>query len=165
MPETTTIPTVTNLSTLGVKLYWAPESTAGTMPTTGYTFIPGITSIPEMNPAPDNIDVTDLSQTEYKQSVPGLKDLGGALSFGANLTDALISVWDGVISAYNSGESTGERVWFFVYIPKLSKSIAFPGTPSEQGLPAIEVNGALQTNLYITPVAQPKYIAKITVTD
>ena len=74
------------LSTAGIKMGYAVEETAGTMPTTGYTVIPSLKSIPSLNPAPDTLETTDLSQTEYKTYIDGLKDLGGALTFTANLT-------------------------------------------------------------------------------
>ena len=53
-----------DLSTAGVKLYRAVETTPGTRPTTGYTHVPGIKSIPELNPEPDNLETTTLEATE-----------------------------------------------------------------------------------------------------
>ena len=76
------------LSTAGVTLLYAAEATAGTRPTTGYEKISEIKSIPELNPEPDNLETTTLEETERKTYVPGLKDIGGALSFTANLTEA-----------------------------------------------------------------------------
>ena len=50
------------LSTAGVSVQYAVEATAGTRPTTGYTTLTGMKSIPSLNPAPDTIETTDLSQ-------------------------------------------------------------------------------------------------------
>lgn len=152
-----------NLSTLGVRVAYAVETTAGTRPTSGYTYIPSITSTPEMNPTPENIDVTDLAQTEFKQSVPGLKDLGGAVGFGANLTGELITVWDTICSAADTAKAAGKRVWFVIIHPELTKCVAFTGIPSKMGLPSVEVNSALQTTLNITPTNAPEWVAKPTV--
>jgi hypothetical protein len=152
-----------NLSTLGVRVAWGVEQTAGTMPTTSLQYLPSITSTPELNPTPDTIDVTDLSQTEYKQYVQGLKDLGGAISFGANLTALLIDVWDNQLMAkYKSANAEGKRIWFFIIHPSLEKAMAFACEPSAQGLPAIEVNGALTTNVNVTPQNQPRWVTKPT---
>ncbi len=55
------------LSTAGVLLKYACETTAGTRPTTGYTQIPNIKSIPDFNPEPESLEVTDLSDTEWRR--------------------------------------------------------------------------------------------------
>ena len=51
-------------STAGMRLYYAVESTAGTMPTSGLTKIPEVKSIPSFNPAPETIQSTTLEETE-----------------------------------------------------------------------------------------------------
>ena len=134
------------------------------MPTTGWKHIPSITSTPEMNPTPETIDVTDLSQTEYKQYVQGLKDLGGAIQFGANLTQELITQWDTIVDAFETAKAENKRIWFCIIHPDLQKSVAFAAEPSRQGLPAIEVNSALTTNISMTPQNAPQWVDKITVT-
>ena len=47
-------------NTIGVKVNYCVETTAGTRPTSGYTNIPDIKSIPDINLTPSNIDVTNL---------------------------------------------------------------------------------------------------------
>ena len=54
------------LSTAGVTIGYATETTVGTRPTTGYTVIPDIKEIPEMNPEPETLETTTLAATEYK---------------------------------------------------------------------------------------------------
>lgn len=152
-----------NLSSIGVRVAWAVETTKSTMPTTGWEYLPSITSTPEMNQAPETIEVTDLAQTEYKQYVPGLKDLGGAISFGANLTQLLIDVWDGkVMKSFNEAKASGLRIWFAIIHPDLKDAMCFACAPSSQGLPAIEVNGALTTTVNVTPQNQPQWKTKPT---
>lgn len=148
------------LSTAGVSLQYAVEATAGERPTTGYAPITGIKSIPSLNPAPDTIETTDLSQTEFKTYIDGLKDLGGALEFTANLTQELQTLWDTIVSAYVDGKETGKSMWFAVVIPGLTNAFYFRGNPSTQGLPAIEVNSVLETSLYITPTLVDGWEAK-----
>ena len=148
------------LSTAGVSLQYAVEATAGERPTTGYAPIIGIKSIPSLNPAPDTIETTDLSQTEFKTYIDGLKDLGGALEFTANLTQELQTLWDTIVAAYVDGKKTGKSMWFAVVIPGLTNAFYFRGNPSTQGLPAIEVNSVLETSLYITPTLVDGWEAK-----
>lgn len=140
-----------DLSTAGVSLQYAVETSAGTMPTTGYTTLTGITSIPDLNPEPSNLDTTTLDETEYKSYIPGLKDPGGAIAIGANNTEAFQTEWAELVDDASTGASTGLATWFAVAIPGLTKAFYFAGTPSPLGLSAIEVNSVLTIQAYITP--------------
>ena len=137
-------------STAGVTLKYAVESTKGTRPTTGYTTIPSIKSIPDFNPEPSNLDVTDLSDTIWKRYIPGLKDPGGALSFTANLTAAFKTAWTTLITAYTTGLASEYATWFEVCVPNFF-SFYFSGAPSELGMAAMNVDAVLEDNVYITP--------------
>lgn len=148
------------MSTAGVTVNYAVEATAGTRPTTGYIKIPSIKSVPEMNPSPETLETTDLSQTEFKTYVEGLKDLGGALAFLANFTPELEAAWATLVEAYKTGKEENKAVWFEIKHPGLEKSVCFTGQPSAMGLPAMAVNSVLETNLYITPTNAPTWQTK-----
>ena len=150
------------INTAGVTFGYAVESTAKTRPVSGYTIIPDIKEIPEMNPEPETLESTVLSETEYKTYIEGLKDLGGALSFLANYTTELETVWGELVEAYKGAAEEGKAIWFEVKHPKLDKSVFFTGQPSAMGLPAMSVNSILETNLYITPTNAPAWEAKST---
>lgn len=149
-----------NLSTLGIKLGYAVESTAGTRPTSGYTQLVGVKSTPSLNPSPDTLETTTLEETEFKTYVDGLKDLGGALEFTFNLTEDLISQWDALMTAYTTAKATSKNTWFVIVIPGLTNAYYFPGNPSSMGLPETSVNAVLETTNYITPVGAPVKAAK-----
>ena len=144
-----------NLSTAGIHLLYAVESTAGTMPTSGYTDIKGVKSIPSLNPSPDSLETTDLNQTEYKTYIDGLKDVGGALEFTFNLNNDLITAWEALMSAYETGKGTSKATWFLIYIPNLSKVFYFKGNPSNLGMPEAGVSSVLEITNYITPTDAP----------
>ena len=148
------------MSTAGVTVNYAVEATAGTRPTTGYIQIPNIKSVPEMNPSPETLETTDLSQTEFKTYVEGLKDLGGALTFLANFTTDLEEVWNTLVEAYKAVKAENKAVWFEIKHPGLDKAVFFTGQPSAMGLPAMAVNSVLETNLYITPTNAPAWEEK-----
>lgn len=150
------------ISTAGVTFGYAVETTKGTRPTTGYTLIPDIKEIPEMNPEPETLETTTLSETEYKTYIEGLKDLGGALSFLANYTSDLETAWGELVSEYETAAESDLSVWFEIKHPKLDKSVFFTGQPSAMGLPAMSVNSVLETNLYITPTNAPAWETKTT---
>ena len=150
------------ISTAGVTFGYAVETVKGTRPDSGYTVIPDIKEIPEMNPEPETLETTVLSETEFKTYIEGLKDLGGALSFLANYTTELETVWADLVEAYKTASETGLATWFEVKHPKLDKSVFFTGQPSAMGLPAMAVGNVLETNLYITPTNAPAWEAKST---
>lgn len=152
------------LSTAGVTLNYAVETTAGTRPTTGYTKISEVKEIPELNPEPDNLETTTLEETEWKTYIPGLKDIGGALSFTANLTETSMDEWEDLVDAYDTAAATNLKVWFCIIVPGLTKSLYFTGQPSPMGLPGMSVSSVLETTLYITPTGAPTWEAKPTVT-
>ena len=148
-------------------LCWASEVTAGTMPTSNFTIVPEVKSIPSFNPTPEAIQSTTLLETEYHTYVEGLKDLGGTIEFGANLTEDLITAWASVNAAYESAATANKAIWFAVVHPKIAKSVVFKGDPAPLGLNEATVNAMAETTLYITPNSAPKWesITKPTVTS
>ena len=143
------------LSTAGMSLMYAVETTKGTRPTTGYKTIPEIKTMPSFNPAPNTIDSTTLAETEYMTYVKGLKDLGGALEYGANLTEDLIAFWDELLDAHETATASGLSVWFAVVHPKLTKATFYIGEPAPIGFNEAFVGAMAETTLYITPNSAP----------
>lgn len=152
------------VSTAGMYLCWCAETTKGSRPTSGYSIIPEIKSMPSFNPQPETIQSTTLLETEYHTYVEGLKDLGGALSFNANLTDDLVEYWGDLLDAYDTAAEAGKAIWFAVVHPKLANAVFFQGDPATIGLNEAEVGGMAETTLYITPLSAPITDAKPTVT-
>lgn len=150
------------LSTAGMSLMYAVETEAGVRPTTGYKTIPEIKSMPSFNPAPNTIDSTTLAETEYMTYVKGLKDLGGALEYGANLTEDLIDFWEELLTTYETASESGKSVWFAVVHPKLTKATYYVGEPAPIGFNEAEVGSMAETTLYITPNSAPIMAAKPT---
>lgn len=143
------------ISTAGVKVYYGVGVTRPTSYKDGnnnnlYILIPNIKSTPDLNPEPSNLDVTDLSDTEWKRYIPGLKDPGGSLAFTANNTNAFQTAWANLMSAY-TGRASGESMWFVIVIPGLTKSFYFSGIPSDLGLKGMEVDAVAEVDCYITP--------------
>ena len=150
------------LSTAGIGLYYAVEATAGTKPTTGYTRLKGIKSIPSFNPSPESLETTTLDETEFKTYIDGLKDLGGALEFTFNLSEELMETWDDLMTAYEGAKVTNKATWFCIVVPGLTKALYFTGNPSEMGLPEASTNSVLEITNYITPTNAPDFAAKPT---
>lgn len=150
-------------STAGMYLCYCVGS-AASAPTSNYTVIPEIKTMPSFNPAPETIDSTTLLETEYRTYVEGLKDLGGALEYTANLTADLITAWASCNTAHGSMASTS-AMWFAVVHPKLDSAVFFQGDPSPLGLNEASVGSMAETTLYITPNSAPRWAAKPTVAE
>ena len=137
-----------DLSTAGVSVQYAAETTSGTRPTTGYKAIKGIKAIPDLNPEPSSLETTTLDATEWKTYIPGLKDPGGALAFTANNTEQFQTDWAALVEAANTAAET--------------KAFYFAATPSPLGLSAVEVDSVLEIEPYMTPTQIHGWDAKPT---
>lgn len=138
------------LSTAGVSLKYAVETTAGTRPTASYTAVPNIKETPDFNPEPSTLEVTDLSDTVWKRYIAGLKDPGGALSFTANLTSAFKTAWETLVTAYTTGIASSKATWFEINVPTVG-SFYFAGVPSALGINGMSVDEVAEITVYVTP--------------
>ena len=138
------------ISTAGILLKYAAETTAGTRPTTGYTTVPNIKSTADFNPEPNTLEVTDLSDLVWKRYIEGLRDPGGAMSFTANLTSAFKTAWETLITAYSTAFASSKLVWFEIMVPTIG-SFYFAGEPAELGINGDETDAVAEINVYITP--------------
>lgn len=139
------------LSSAGVSLQYAVETKAGERPTTGYTKISGIKSTPDLNPEASSLDVTDLSDTEWKRYIAGLKDPGGSLAFGANNTEQFQADWAALVDEYETAKAGGLGMWFAIVVPGLTKAFYMSVEPQPLGLSAIEVDAVLEIEAYAAP--------------
>lgn len=138
----------------GAQVGYAVETAAGTMPTAA-KLIPDIKEIPDLNPQPEVLDTTDLSCTEYKTFIDGLKDLSSATSYTANLTALLEKEWAAMVEASQTAKKTDLATWFYIITPGL-QTVAFTGSPSPLGVNRRAVNSVNEIACYITPTGEPK---------
>lgn len=139
------------LSSAGVSLQYAVETKAGERPITGYKKISGIKSTPDLNPEASSLDVTDLSDTEWKRYIAGLKDPGGSLAFGANNTEQFQTDWETLVDEYETAKAGGLGMWFAIVVPGLTKAFYMSVEPQPLGLSAIEVDAVLEIEAYAAP--------------
>lgn len=137
-------------STAGITVWACVETTAGTRPSSGFTKIAGIKSTPDMNPEPDSIEVTDLEDAEWRRFIPGLKSVGGALAFTANLTSAFVTTWVDLVEDAKTAREANKATWFEIAIPNFN-SFYFAGYPSPLGAKAFNVGEVAEVDAYITP--------------
>lgn len=137
-------------SSAGIQIRYAVETTAGSRPTTGYKVIPSIKSSPDFNAEPSQLDVTDFSDTVWKRSIAGLRDVGGAIAFTANMTASFKSAWASLVSAYATAKASNKSVWFEVGIPSFD-SFFFAGQPIELGIKGMDVDSVVEADGYVVP--------------
>ncbi|MBQ0097910.1 MAG: hypothetical protein KBS62_03115 [Oscillospiraceae bacterium] len=127
--------------TVGATVKTCLETTAGTRPTTGYTVLPDVNQAPEIELSTEAIDVSNITDaiTRYKA---GRQDPGGDKTFTLNHTEAVITAWEGLVSAVAGG--SGKRLWFEYCFPGATNSFFWAGDPKSLGSAGIEQN-ALDT--------------------
>ena len=136
-------------STIGVKVKWASETSAGSRPTSGYVEIPDIKSIPDISMTPNQIDVTNL-QDKVRRFVPGVQDAGNNLQMTANYTRNLVSVWASMVSVAEAAWASGFATWFEIAIPN-ADSFYIAGMPVALGMNSMAVDAVIEANLSIVP--------------
>lgn len=140
------------LSTAGMLVKYAVESTAGTRPTSGYTTLPDVKQIPEFGGEPNSLQTTDLSKTEYHTYIAGLRDPGGAIGLTVNDTAAFRTAWEALITAYNTGKASGLSTWIeFAYGDSSLDSFFFEAEPVSLGFGGAEVDSVLENTAYLMP--------------
>lgn len=140
------------LSTAGILVKYCTETTAGTRPTTGYTTIPDVKSIPEFGSDVNALQSTPLSATANHTYIEGLKDSGGSIGLTVNLSDDFMTAWNNLISAYTTANSSSKATWFEYAIPGMAKSFYFPGKPIDLGFGGADVDEVLEDTANILPV-------------
>ena len=136
-------------NTIGVKLGYCVEASAGTRPTSGYTNIPDIKSIPAIDLTPSKLEVTNLID-KYRRFITGVLDAGDSIDVNANLTAALKTAWASLVSAAASAWTSQKSTWFEISIPNFD-SFYFAGIPSEMGVGELGVDAVAEASLHIIP--------------
>lgn len=142
------------LSTAGINVKYAIETSANTRPTSGYSAIRGVKSISEFNPEPGQLETTPLAATEWKTYIPGLKDPGGVQSLTVNDYADFRTDWNAMLDAYNAAKATGLAVWVEYSIPDMD-SYYYRAVPSALGFNGAEVDSVLENVAYFTPNSAP----------
>lgn len=133
---------VPGLSTLGIKLSYGIETTAGVKPTT-FTVLERCNDIPEITLDTETIDASALEDLQSRY-IAGRQDTGGEWAPVFNLTDEVIAQLDTMMTASAAALATGLRTWFQITVPNLTKAFFVVGQPGTKiPLPAMAQNELL----------------------
>lgn len=130
------------VSTLGIKLGYAVEATAGTKPST-FTWLERCNNIGGIALETEQIDASAL-EDETSRYVSGRQDTGGTWSVTFNVTDEVIQQLETMIDAYMS-LGGGKKMWFEVWSPNLSKAFFVVAQPPKHIPMPEEAQNELQT--------------------
>lgn len=114
------------ISTLGVKLSYGVETTAGTKPT-AFDVLHRINQIAGISLDTEQIDASALEDL-VSRYIAGRQDTGGTFPVTVNYTDATLAEWEDVIDDY-ADLSDGKRMWFQVSSPYLTKAFFIIAQP------------------------------------
>ena len=135
-------------NTIGVKLGYC-VGTGNSRPTSGYTNIPDLKTIPGVELTPSKLEVTNLTD-KYRRFITGVLDAGDSFDITANLTASLKTVWRSMVSAANTAWASGNSTWYEISIPNF-ESFYFAGIPTEMGFNEMGVDAVAEASLHIIP--------------
>lgn len=147
-------------NTIGAKLGYAVETSAGTRPTSGYTNIPDLKTIPGAELTPSKLEVTNLTD-HYRRYITGVLDAGDSFDLTANLTASLKTLWTAMVSSASTAWGSGKSTWFEISIPGFD-SFYFAGLPTEMGFNEMGVDAVAEASLHIIPNQIAGWAAKST---
>lgn len=148
------------LSSAGIQVAYAVETTAGTKPT-NFTNIPGPKSLPDFNPEPTAIQTTTLNETDYHTYIKGLKDPGGSLGITFNMNDTFQTTWDAIVTAFTTAKSSNKAMWIEFVFPGMAKGFFFTAEPGALGSPAAAVDGVLEVTVSLMPTGNIGWGTKV----
>lgn len=130
------------VSTLGIKLGYATETTAGVKPTS-FLWLERANSIGGISLETEQIEASAL-EDEISRYVPGRQDTGGTWTVTFNVSDEVVGQLETMIKAYND-LAGGKKMWFEVWSPFLTKAFFVVAQPPKHIPMPEEAQNELQT--------------------
>lgn len=137
------------ISTLGITFGYGVETTAGTKPTT-FKKLTRINNIGGITIENEQIDASAL-EDYVSRYVQGRGDTGGTFAVSVNYTPETVEEWAEVISAYETAQESGLRMWFETIIPGFTEGdfvVAQP--PTKMPSPEKGQNSLLVVEMNLT---------------
>ena len=154
--------TLAGLSTLGITMGYAVETTAGEKPS-AFSALDRINSIGGIAMDVEKIDASALEDTATKY-VAGRADTGGTWDIGVNFTSETEEEWSDLISAYNTAAAAGKQLWLQVQIPNQSDAFFVIAQPPQQiPMPEIGQNELLVVTISMTVVEYKGWQTKVAI--
>jgi len=147
------------IAALGVKFLYAPESTAGVRPTTGYAekaaagalnLADFIVEASGFSADIETADVTPMSTPQYGRHrfIPLLYGNDGNISFNCNVNKMSRESWNAICSEH-AALTDGKSFWWEVILPGESDGYFFRGEPIPMQMPDLTTANAVQGTVSI----------------
>lgn len=145
------------ISTAGIKIFYAAESTAGTCPSTGFkekasgatlNIADYVTGVSGLGADYDMYDVTPLSETDRHRFIKGLQNNDGSISMNANINPTSRADWQAIIDEY-AALTGGKALWFEFVLPGDTDGFFIRGEPLPMRFPDVEAGSAVQGAIQI----------------
>ena len=158
------------ISSAGIKIYYAPESTAGTCPSTGFkqkatsatlNIADYVTGISGLGADYDMLDVTPLSETDRHRFIKGLQNNDGNISLSANINPTSRADWGRIVAEYEA-LTGGKALWFEFILPGDTDAIFVRGEPLPMRFPDVDAGSAVQGAVQIVENQYKDWSAAVT---
>lgn len=142
------------LTSIGLKIGWAVETTAGERPTEGYKRIHGLYSTPDLNIAPSTADATSFDDTLFTRKIDLLPEIPDTMDYGVRYGKQFKKDWDALCDAYDTAKKSGKEIWFVEDVPddgdaEFENAYFYTGKPLRMRKPVFEANSGVDTTAYI----------------
>lgn len=140
------------ISSAGVAIYYAPETTLDTCPSTGFkqkatgaslNIADYVTGISGLGADYDMYDVTPLSETERHRFIKGLQNNDGSISLNANINPTSRGDWGKIVAEY-AALTGGKALWFEFILPGDTDGFFIRAEPLPMRFPDVEAGSAVQ---------------------
>lgn len=158
------------ISSAGVKILYAPESTVDTCPSSGFkeknasgtlNIADFVTGISGLGADFDMYDVTPLSETSRHRFVKGLQNNDGSIEFNCNINPTSRTDWGLIVSEF-AALTGGKSLWWEVILPGDTDGFFFRGEPLPMRFPDVEAGSAVQGAVQIVENKCTGFSTKIT---
>ena len=160
------------IGALGVAIYYAPESAAGTCPSTGFkqkatgatlNIADYVTGISGLSADLEVGDVTPIATPQYgrRRFIPLLYGNDGNIKFTCNINPTSRDDWNKICTEF-SGLTGGLGMWFEIIFPGDTDGYFFRGEPCPMQMPDINAGEVVQGDVQIIESDNKGFQTKVT---
>lgn len=140
------------ISSAGVQIFYAPESTVDTCPSTGFkqkatgatlNIADYVTGVSGLGADYDMYDVTPLSETVRHRFIKGLQNNDGSIELSANINPTSRADWGKIVTEFTN-LTGGKSLWFEFILPGDSDGFFIRAEPLPMRFPDVEAGSAVQ---------------------
>lgn len=160
------------IGALGVAIYYAPETTINTCPSTGFkqkatgaslNIADYVTGVSGLSADLEVGDVTPISTPQYgrRSFIPLLYGNDGNIKFACNINPTSRDDWNAICTEH-AALTDGLSMWFEIVFPGDTDGYFFRGEPVPMQMPDFEAGSPVQGEVQIIESGNDGFKTKIT---